>query len=309
MSMNPPQYTLAQVFFSLSMVLIIARTGWWISFEAKDTSTLQSVVFCFIVFGSVGALWYAGVHWVQGLRPKSRVDAVQPILATPHLAVQLIVDSWSAKGDGTFHLTVENIGEVQVDGILGRYRSLEMLDAELDAKALPKTLPPRGKLSFDIGPVNDLKRNRILFFDLTYQVTTGEAGQRKFTSRYHFSLPEGSFKPPYSLDPDQWQEETGNTIEKETKESIQEQMLQPQGTIFIVLPEVNEDGAPNFFAIRNSRRRIEFNPRTRKAVFQVGTTKPVETSFIADRVHVIVVRWSDMDKFADIKVDVGGPPH
>jgi hypothetical protein len=71
LSMSPPQYTLAQAFFTIGALLLISRTGWWIIFESGHQSGWQPVVFCFVVFGGSGSLWYAGVHWVQGLRSQS----------------------------------------------------------------------------------------------------------------------------------------------------------------------------------------------------------------------------------------------
>jgi len=78
LSMTPPQYTLAQVFFSLSALFLIVRTGWWVVFESNHQSELmQPALFCFVIFGGAGVLWYGGVHWVQGLRPKVTITQQQ----------------------------------------------------------------------------------------------------------------------------------------------------------------------------------------------------------------------------------------
>jgi hypothetical protein len=83
MSMNPPQYTLAQVFFSLSMILIISRTGWWLAFEKARSEGWQASLFCFVVFGGAGVLWYFAVSWVQVLRPVVADLAVNAYVQPP----------------------------------------------------------------------------------------------------------------------------------------------------------------------------------------------------------------------------------
>ena len=79
MSMTPPQYTLAEAFFTIAAIVLLGRTAWWVAFEHRPTASVGlPVLFCFVVFGSIGALWYTGMRWIESLRPHSQGALVSP---------------------------------------------------------------------------------------------------------------------------------------------------------------------------------------------------------------------------------------
>ena len=72
MSMNPPEYSVAQVSFTLAALILLGRAGWWIAFEKGDGySPFQLYLFTFFVFGIVGTLWVVSVSWVSSKQQPS----------------------------------------------------------------------------------------------------------------------------------------------------------------------------------------------------------------------------------------------
>lgn len=72
LSMNPPQYTIAQISFALAGLILVLRTGWWLAFEqAPNVKSTHIIIFAFIAFGLIGILCVQSVRWINGLREKS----------------------------------------------------------------------------------------------------------------------------------------------------------------------------------------------------------------------------------------------
>jgi hypothetical protein len=64
LSMNPPSFTIAHVSFSFAAAILLARIGWWLSFE-QSASKYQLTIFAFIIFGIIGSLWLCSIRWVS----------------------------------------------------------------------------------------------------------------------------------------------------------------------------------------------------------------------------------------------------
>jgi len=69
MSMNPPDFLVARVAFSIAALILIARVAWWIGAELpRNTSRMNAAIFAFIIFGAIGALWISSLGWVNQRR-------------------------------------------------------------------------------------------------------------------------------------------------------------------------------------------------------------------------------------------------
>jgi hypothetical protein len=67
--MSPPHYTLAQISFTLSALLLLCRTGWWIAFEQSgEVGTIKRGLAAFFLLGLIGMAWVISVTWVDTLR-------------------------------------------------------------------------------------------------------------------------------------------------------------------------------------------------------------------------------------------------
>jgi hypothetical protein len=70
LSMTPPHYTLAQISFTLSALLLLCRTGWWIAFEQSgEVGKIGRGLAAFVLLGLIGMAWVTSVTWVGTLRP------------------------------------------------------------------------------------------------------------------------------------------------------------------------------------------------------------------------------------------------
>jgi len=68
LGMNPPQYGLAVVSFSVAALLLGARIAWWLATEQDETaSTTSLLLLAFLLIGSIGASWAGSLIWVNGL--------------------------------------------------------------------------------------------------------------------------------------------------------------------------------------------------------------------------------------------------
>lgn len=66
MSMNPPEYVIAEVSFSLGAIILMTRIGWWLFLEQSDkTSTIKLAFSAFLIFGIIGALWILSLRWIN----------------------------------------------------------------------------------------------------------------------------------------------------------------------------------------------------------------------------------------------------
>jgi hypothetical protein len=103
--MNPPNYTIAQVCFTVSAVLLLCRTAWWIAFEqSPDVNRITRGVIAFLLFGLIGALWVVSVTWVSGLRhlPKSQETSVELPVSRPFVTGVRYGKRESDNRDGLF---------------------------------------------------------------------------------------------------------------------------------------------------------------------------------------------------------------
>lgn len=75
-----PNFNLAQWAFTVAAAVLTSRLCWWLLLErgAKDYSFWHVMGASFVIFGSVGALWMAGLIWVDGLRPPSSTATEPP---------------------------------------------------------------------------------------------------------------------------------------------------------------------------------------------------------------------------------------
>jgi hypothetical protein len=68
LGMNPAQYVLAEVCFTVSGVILLARVCWWLGFEQPDAKLSHLSIIGAVLFGVVGILWVVSIRWIEGLR-------------------------------------------------------------------------------------------------------------------------------------------------------------------------------------------------------------------------------------------------
>jgi hypothetical protein len=67
MSMTPPDFVVAKIAFCAASLVLALRVAWWLGIELPDgTSRAHAIIFAFIVFGAIGALWFGSLVWVDG---------------------------------------------------------------------------------------------------------------------------------------------------------------------------------------------------------------------------------------------------
>ena len=64
-SRRPRRSRAAQVSFSAAAIILTARLGWWLAFEARGVSGLSRVIVALAVVGVSGAWWIAAVSWAR----------------------------------------------------------------------------------------------------------------------------------------------------------------------------------------------------------------------------------------------------
>ena len=158
--------------------------------------------------------------------------ASEPI--SPNVLLQLVVDSVGTQME--FHLQLENL---QNSIPIIRIRTVLTLPDRSDAEVAPpfmRELRPGQRLSLSYLPS---RKFSLLFVELHYSTKQGN-NEREFTSRYRFDIPS-HLKPGMPIDPSEHGDIVGNVGEKPTNK-VERQLSQPEGTVFIVLPERRSDG-------------------------------------------------------------------
>jgi hypothetical protein len=216
----------------------------------------------------------------------------------PHLQTRLVIDSIPQDADAEFHVEVENIGQLQINGLRAGMRTPEMTSQDV-SMPLPPTLPPGGRLSIPGNPTSGLKRHGVLFLDLDYESKDG-GNTNKFASRYSFLFRPADLKPQVLL-PTTWQEEAGATLgpEQKTMEAALKTLAGPQGTILIALPLLRPDGSPNLVVMTNNKRKFSFDGSSRAISFtsttSTGSLKTISHALPEGSYGAIVIGclWDD----------------
>jgi hypothetical protein len=247
----------------------------------------------------------AGILWVNGRHGLAIEDENKALRFSAHIAARLVIDSWFTGMDPTVHIGIENIGELQIDQITGGYSNPEVNEAELDPSVFPRTLPPRGKLSIPVAPLNGLNKYRTLSFNLSYTTVAQRGDRNHFSSRYRFLIPQTIVLPSgQSIDPEQWEEITGEVKNKDSIQAAIEQFARPQGTIFLVIPEIGPDKqSPNVVSIGNNYRQFVFDTRFRTVTFKSRLLPARQGTFTPAGVHIVVLSWDDHMAQADLRID------
>jgi hypothetical protein len=201
------------------------------------------------------------------------VEAKQPARhesIQPHLQTRLVIDSVQDL-DVDFHIEVENISKLQVNGLRAGMRIPEMTSLDV-SMPLPPTLPPGGRLSIPGNPVSGLKRHGVLFLDLNYESKVGSR-TNKFISSYSFLVRPVDMKAQAFL-PTTWQEQAGVILgaEQQTMEAALKTLAGSQGTMLIGLPLRRPDGSPNLLVMTNNKRTFSFDGGSRSISFTTTTS-------------------------------------
>lgn len=78
MSVPPaPEFAAARWCFSIAVLSLTIRFGWWVAVEQAQVNNLNLIV-AFLIFGSLGALWVGAMNWV---------NKRQSVIMTPKLAL------------------------------------------------------------------------------------------------------------------------------------------------------------------------------------------------------------------------------
>jgi hypothetical protein len=277
----------------------------------KNQTIIFGIGLLSLVIGLPGA-WFSFRSWIRPtiseIRRASKegvLEALKTVPADrPHIATRLVIDS-VGRSELVFHLGLENIGRFQVNNIKCAYNTGEMVSNEL-IPFIPRTLPPGGHLSVQGLPITGLKKYKTLFVDLAYEGAPSEV-LSAFTSRYRFSLPPGDLKPQ-TIDPDEWEEFTGNLAFDQNLEIIKKGLGASQGTLMLALPEHTTDGRPNVVLMFNSDRRFVFDPISQTVFFQTAfasrQTKAIRQQFrpTQNGLHIVTFTW-DEQSVADLYIE------
>ena len=68
LGMNPAQYVMAEVCFTIGGIILLARVGWWLGFEHPDAKLSHLSIIGAILFGLVGISWVISVRWIEDIR-------------------------------------------------------------------------------------------------------------------------------------------------------------------------------------------------------------------------------------------------
>ncbi len=69
MSMTPPDYSVAKGSFCFAALILTARVAGWLALERPpEARPLHTVLFAFVILGAIGAIWIAGLVWVDARR-------------------------------------------------------------------------------------------------------------------------------------------------------------------------------------------------------------------------------------------------
>ncbi len=216
----------------------------------------------------------------------------------PHLQTRLVIDSIPQDADIEFHIEVENISQLQINGLRAGMRTTEMTSQDVSMPR-PPTLPPGGRLSIPGSPVSGLKRHGVLFLDLNYESEI--AGKtNKSISSYSFLVRPVDMKPQALL-PTTWQEQAGVILgpEQKTAEVALKTLAGPTGTMLFALPLLRPDGSPNLLVMTNNKRKFSFDGGSRFISFttttSIGNLKTISHTLPDGSYEAIVIGclWDD----------------
>ena len=237
----------------------------------------QTVIFVVgllsLAIGILGA-WFSLQGWlrpaISEIRQASKEGVLEALKTAPadrpHIAPTLVIDTVGTS-ELAFHIGLENIGKFQVNNIRCAYGTHEMVSTE-PVPFVQRTLPPRGRLSVQGLPITGLKKDGTLFVDLAYDGAPNGV-LSSFTSRYRFSLPPKSLEPQ-TIDPDEWEEFTGDLGYNQNLEMVRKGFNAPIGTLFLAVPERQQGGRPNIVLMFNDVRRFMFDPISQTVFFQTA---------------------------------------
>jgi len=227
----------------------------------------------------------------------------------PHLQTQLVIDSVPQGTDIEFHIEVENISKLQVNGLRAGMRTAEMTSLDVSLP-LPPSLPPGGRLSIPGNPVSGLKRSGALFLDLNYESKV-DSETNKFISSYSFLLRPVDMKPQALL-PITWQEQAGVILgpEQQTMEAALKTLAGPQGTMLIALPLRRPDGSPSLLVMTNNKRRFSFDGASRSISFtttaSMGSLRTISHALPGGSYEAIAIGCLWDDQKDEAKLIIGG---
>jgi hypothetical protein len=245
-------------------------------------------------------------------RPDAAKAQPQPPVSAesirPHLQTRLVIDSIPQDADIEFHIEVENISQLQINGLRTGMRTAEMTSQDVSVP-MPPTLPPGGRLSIPGSPVSGLKRYGVLFLDLDYESKV-DGKTSTFVSSYSFLVRPVDMRPQALL-PTTWQEQAGVILgpEQKTMEAALKTLAGPQGTILIALPLLRPDGSPNLLGMTNNKRKFWFDGSSRAISFttttSTGSLKTISHALPDGSYEAIVIGclWDDQKDEAKLIIN------
>jgi len=246
----------------------------WAKLRPLNFKSLGLFVIIWVFVGVLGFVVWPKENTVIGDKDGA-VTKVGQLAGTetirPHLQTQLVLDSVLG-ADIDFHIEVENISELQVNGLRAEMKTPEMTSIDVSSP-LPPILPPGGRLSISGNPTSGLKKHGVLFLDLNYESNV-DGRMNKFVSNYSFLVRPIDMKPQTIL-PATWQEGAGEILgpEQEVMEVSLRTLAGSAGTMLIALPLKRLDGSPNILIMRNNKKSFAFDGGSRSISFTTTTTK------------------------------------
>ena len=295
------KYRAARVFFCLSTVMLAIKT---VS-SAEAYFPTRWVPFGEFIGLSVSILYLlAMLIWVDAEQQQKTPERAD-------ILVTLVIDT--VRGSAiTFHLEIEN-GPIRIQDIRTRIRTPEFIGSEI-VTPTPRVLAPKGKLSIHrpIAILHPERHNSLMVYIAYRAILHHQWKDLWLTCRFLV----GPEVKPGTYYPDGINTGEGPLAFKQETENIDlpARFAEPQGSWFVVLPEVNRDGKFNFCSIRNEHRAFVFDPESRNVVFQTrvgdgAVMLSVEMEQSNSALHVIAIVWGPSGGLLTVDNNEARSPH
>lgn len=198
------------------------------------------------------------------------IPAVIPAPSERASVISRLVIDYVKGSKVNYHLQIENIGKLDAKNIRvsSKVQGFEQVEME---PYVTRLLPPTGKLRIPSTPASMKPGgNASLFVHVFYSAEIGGA-DKDFRSTFRFLLRPEDFRPQ-TIDPEGWEEGEGGTevIRQAQVEVLLAGLAQPQGTVFLPIPEA-KDGKPNVVRFGREEKHFLFDPTSKTVSFRMKT--------------------------------------
>jgi hypothetical protein len=228
------------------------------------------------------------------IKPSEAVSV--PTKDRPILEPTLVIDSVDAN-KVRYHFSIKNTGTSAAFAIRISEKTVGMTVTQSKPAPLSQ-LMPGGTMTHGIPAPAIFDPNE--FADqltIKYRATSADTGIG-FQSDYQFWISSDVLKPGEFAYIGANHDDTARDNSTDLIQDFEKQFLQSQGSIYINLPERNDNGTPNAFTLENDQRQFEFDPDARLVKFETKTAsgrtvrlvRPLRVSKTGN--HIVIFTWN-----------------